>query len=137
MSWPKAMVHLPPPWNSPRTVDVLGFCRNAVCGVDGKVRITNGEYTEELGLKNELQFEDMAPGVHIVEEPILWVRLRLGWPACERRFEIPGRDVVWVNTEAAQAYRIGTMLPVIGIGYAADEKLRLFREEFGDGEAPA
>jgi len=129
VSWPKAMVYLPPPWGSPRTVDVIGHDRRAVIGVDGKVRITNGEVTREMG-DIEL-FDDIPDDFQIVEEAILWVRLRCPFPQCERRFEIPKRDVVWVNTEAAHAFGIGTSMPVIGVGYGADQKMEHYRKEMG------
>jgi hypothetical protein len=132
VSWPKAAVRLPPPWGEPGksyTVTVIGYDFRAVAGVDSKVRITDGNTTKLL--EDVPAFEDIPEGFEIVEEAVLWVKLRRPWPECERRFEIPARDVLWVNTEAAHAYRIGTTLHVIGIGFGADQKMDHYRKEMG------
>lgn len=124
MSWPKAFVRLTPP--SPYkpgvyTTTVIGYDHRATRGVDGKVKLTDGVNTKEASDFADLK--DWKDPWKLVQEPVLWVKLRLPWPVCDLRFEVPMSDVVSINTEAANHYNIHDEAKVIAIGYAADQKL--------------
>lgn len=102
MSYPKAAVRLPEPYGV-RTAEVIGYDRRAfIC-------IENG---------------------HAVQVPMLWVKVRMNWPECEKRFEVPMSDVKWINVEAAEHYDIHNA-KVIGDGYGADQKLAAYQKEHG------